>query len=1423
MEPLKQKVQVQPDNVVSTFAGLRRAAESYTGSVEGATGKTNTLLGRIKNLATSGKAWLVGTLAVGVAAVTAAIVKATGMAVEFENQLNETRKTAELNNREFGKLQSNLLDIQGELGTSREELASISAQAGRLGIKGVDDITAFTRTVALMSEATAATADQSAQSLAKVLNAFNMNIERVEALGSVFNTLSNNTVATAGDVADATRRIGAAGAMLGITADEAAALGATLIDAGFRVEKAGTRMRIIMTRIQSKADEVGQVMDMTGEQVIETFKKDGVDALQTFLDKLDELSTAQRASVVRDIFGVRDVQTIQTLIDNSEDLNRNLEFGKEQVAEATSLEKEMAITTKDVSNEWGRLTAKLSSWMTDFGSNFTSMLEGALSMLNDLFGGVREITRDLSDAQRQVESVAGSQEMLQKLQQAEQGTARFNELVKQLAENVPDAFVKFDEQGEAVGIRIEALNARLERMRDNVESTLGEERTTAVRRLNQAMTSLQKQQLELEQMDPQTEEWVQQQEQIQKTEDRVEQLVQSIGSTLPENIEKARKEFGRILENTPLADPHGTFVDGTFFEVQGLQGQVDSFFQRLQQLRGRSAGGGGGSGAGGGSGGGSGDGSGLPDEQLSRAKKAAENLDSILTEVQRSQRERNALTKEQSRKLKEIFDTRDRIEQLVERRRSLEAEAAGATGKRKQRFLDMVSQADNLIERERTRLEILKQELSTRRQELQTAEEVDPAPRERSDQAVRAAESFADRLQARVNALADRTGSEDFLRTLGVDLEAFNQKFDELEQQFANQEITQSQFYERARQLADEYKGAIGGVINQMQELGLVSFTQADAIRKGMEESRTRVDDLKRSLRQAVSAAEDSGDISTSTATEVVTALKKVDNSVLEGVTSVEGLIQRLVEMGEVSQDAAEETQEGMEDSEEAVQDLGEALQDSARLVRGIGDLASQFGDLSDEAEAAIDGTATVLDNVGRLVELSNQNEGFSNIFSSFSGAVSGLTGILGAAGGIASMLGGLFSESDEGPDFNELARKIDDNVDALKENTRALLEEGQIGEDVSEQALGEAEGLLEELKSAVESLNLNQVDALIEELEDFDFIPDKFTQLREDLKDSIFEAISVGEYGKAPKISQKVLELITGQIDPGQFREQLDQMLETLSKSELDKIMAQIGDDFRGMGAIVSQLQENLGGFSNSVSGAIERLERLRQFSDTEMGANFESFLDSLISQTEGNLKTALEDASELDIETEEGRQALSDIITQISDQLVGGQLDLGELSPNEVEKILEELQSFTERSDQQGDQQFSTQASVSRTITEHQANQLLSYQQELVQLGRSQLDELENALPFPFPLESSSPGEGEPPPQTELEGQSLSPDVFSDLSALMSALQSNQSAEVDGSQAILAETIEMDLKVYAEETPEEVARKLDRAIRNHLRRRSQ
>ncbi|MBU0846447.1 phage tail tape measure protein, partial [Patescibacteria group bacterium] len=91
---------------------------------------------------------------------------------------------------------------------------------------------------------------EAAESLAKLAAAFDLPIENIRYLASAINELSNTTASTSRDIVSAMERIGASGKLIGITAEQASAMAATLVDMGMGADRAGCvdDKTVIMTK-----------------------------------------------------------------------------------------------------------------------------------------------------------------------------------------------------------------------------------------------------------------------------------------------------------------------------------------------------------------------------------------------------------------------------------------------------------------------------------------------------------------------------------------------------------------------------------------------------------------------------------------------------------------------------------------------------------------------------------------------------------------------------------------------------------------------------------------------------------------------------------------------------------------------------------------------------------------------------------------------------------------------------------------------------------------------------------------------------------------------------------------------------------------------------------------------------------------------
>ncbi|WP_103019391.1 phage tail tape measure protein [Salinibacter altiplanensis] len=406
-----------------------------------------------------------------------------------------------------------------------------------------------------------------------------------------------------------------------------------------------------------------------------------------------------------------------------------------------------------------------------------------------------------------------------------------------------------------------------------------------------------------------------------------------------------------------------------------------------------------------------------------------------------------------------------------------------------------------------------------------------------------------------------------------------------------------------------------------------------------------------------------------------------------------------LEEMGfEVGKGAAEEVVGGLqemgdtgEETDDNLQNVADTLNQIAAMAEGLSRIGEELGIIGEEAASAIQGISQLAQGASSAVA------GFSsgNIAQGISGSIQAIGGAIQAG---SSIFG------DNGPDIEKLQSKIEQNTREIVKNTKGLLEEGQIGGDVSEEDIDRAEGLVEEILTG--PFNEGEIIDQFEQIGNIEGLPDFSGQL-----DPLEEFIE-SEFG-ADNANELAAKLLTGEMSFEEFGE-------ATGTGGLGEAVIQdfLGEDFQPLGDVLTELDENLGMFSDSLSGAIGELELMRDFGGTSTEKNFDSFIQGLLDldSVSSDLKEELESAADVDVTTEEGRQRLQEIIAAIAASLKSGDLDTGDLSPNEIEELLDSLQSFAEEggTGESPEERRRRQTQIQRTITEIQANELIALETE-------------------------------------------------------------------------------------------------------------
>lgn len=265
-------------------------------------------------------------------------------AVEFESAFAGVRKTVDASEAEFAALEQAIL----EMATSPDELTSSLANAdtalarimelgGQLGVDGVDNLTKFTETVALLGMTTNLSVESAATELARFANVTGMPIANIDRLGSVIVDLGNNMATTEAEIVEMAQRLAGAGTVVGLTEPEVLALSAALSSVGINAEAGGSAFSRVMLKIQEAVDgggaELARFADVAGVSASDfttAWETDPANALNAFLLGLRD-ANAEGANMSA-ILGDLELDEIRT-----RDALLRLITGQDQLTEALGI------------------------------------------------------------------------------------------------------------------------------------------------------------------------------------------------------------------------------------------------------------------------------------------------------------------------------------------------------------------------------------------------------------------------------------------------------------------------------------------------------------------------------------------------------------------------------------------------------------------------------------------------------------------------------------------------------------------------------------------------------------------------------------------------------------------------------------------------------------------------------------------------------------------------------------------------------------------------------------------------------------------------------------------------------------------------------------------------------------------------------
>lgn len=328
----------------------------------------------------------------------------------LSDKMGEVRKTTGFTAEEVGRLSNNLAKLDTR--TSLQELMSISAIAGSIGLKTQEQVQGFTEAAQELTVALPEMGDEAARTLMKIADATG-DLEKnggdvretLERVGSTIIALRANSAAAAGPITDFVSRVGAVGAQAGISIDQIAALGATVDALGGRVEMSATALSRMIPAIKNNAFAVAQAIGMTEkelkgktgmEQMVAIFRSlhDSVKGFDTSTEKgmnamADSVEKALgRSASMQEVMktlnqqGARAGIVFGLLSQNVDKLEEQLDLAGKAYRKNTALMNEYSNMNETAAAKWARLTNQIEEFFVN--ADATSWLSDIIDMLRVL-------------------------------------------------------------------------------------------------------------------------------------------------------------------------------------------------------------------------------------------------------------------------------------------------------------------------------------------------------------------------------------------------------------------------------------------------------------------------------------------------------------------------------------------------------------------------------------------------------------------------------------------------------------------------------------------------------------------------------------------------------------------------------------------------------------------------------------------------------------------------------------------------------------------------------------------------------------------------------------------------------------------------------------------------------------------------------
>ena len=339
------------------------------------------------------------TLASSATATMATIRGLADPAIKFESAMADVKKVVNFDTPEqFKEMGNDILKLTRTIPMAGKEIAAIVAAGGQSGVAR-ENLLSYAKDAATMGVAFDMAAGDAGEAMATMANVLGKPITEMAQFGDVINHLSDNANSKAKDIVNVITRVGSDTRMLGLSENQAAALGSTFLSMGKAPELAAQAVKGMSSAfLQLKAGDHQKELKQLGfttKSFAAAMNKDAQGAITTFIEKVKKMPKDKQYPLLAKVFGKQYADDVLLLAQNTGEYNRQLQLLQETDANGNlkyigSMQREFENRSNTAENKLTKLKSSLAEIATKIGNAFLPVITSFVETITPVIYGITE-------------------------------------------------------------------------------------------------------------------------------------------------------------------------------------------------------------------------------------------------------------------------------------------------------------------------------------------------------------------------------------------------------------------------------------------------------------------------------------------------------------------------------------------------------------------------------------------------------------------------------------------------------------------------------------------------------------------------------------------------------------------------------------------------------------------------------------------------------------------------------------------------------------------------------------------------------------------------------------------------------------------------------------------------------------------------